>query len=60
MKAREEISLMKRRLEEATMLFKSVREFYGDKMESEEMARFIIEFRKRVNDFKKRQKSRSK
>ena len=49
MQAREEISLMKRSLEDATLLFKSVKEFYGDKMESEEMAKFIIDFRNRVN-----------
>ena len=33
-------------------MFKSVKEYYGDKMESEEMAKFIIEFRGRVNAFR--------
>lgn len=48
MQAREEVNLMKRKLEEATFLFKTVKEYYGDKLESEEMAKFIINFRTRV------------
>lgn len=52
MQTREEINLMKNKLEDATFLFKTVKEFYGDKLESEEMARFIIDFRKRVCSFK--------
>ena len=52
MQTREDVNLMKSKLEDATFLFKTVKEFYGDKLESEEMARFIIDFRKRVCEFK--------
>ena len=51
---------MKKRLEEATLLFRSVKEYYGDKLESEEMAKFIIDFRRRVMDFKKKIKANKK
>jgi hypothetical protein len=34
MQAREEISLMKKKLEEASATFKAVKDFYGDKLES--------------------------
>ena len=54
--AREEVTLMKRKLEEATLVFKMTKEFYGDKMESEDMARFVIDFRQRVIALKKKPK----
>jgi hypothetical protein len=41
-------------------LFKSVKEFYGDKMESEEMAKFITDFRSRVAEFKKKNRGAKK
>ena len=52
MQARNDVNLMKKKLEEATFLFMTVRDFYGEKMESEQMARFIIDFRARVQQFK--------
>jgi hypothetical protein len=52
LEAREEISNMKKKYDEATNVFRTVKEYYGDKLESEEMARFVLDFRNRVNQFK--------
>jgi len=43
---------MKKKYDEASAVFKIVKDYYGDKLESEEMTRFILDFRNRVNQFK--------
>jgi hypothetical protein len=52
--------VMKNQLEFASVLFKSVKEFYGDKLESEEMAKLIVEFRNRVGQWRVKQRARQK
>jgi hypothetical protein len=58
LKAREDISLMKNQLEYASVIFKDVKEFYGDKLESEEMSKLVAEFRNRVAQWRGKSKSR--
>jgi hypothetical protein len=51
---------MKNQLEFASLLFKGVKEFYGDKLESEEMAKLVMDFRNRVIQWRTKQRGRNR
>jgi hypothetical protein len=50
---------MKKKYDEAVAIFKAAKEYYGDKLESEQMTHFIVDFRNRVNQFKAKRRNKN-